>query len=181
MAKFKLPRESGTLAVLLCYFIVLGVAFYYYNLGQLSWDILLASAIAWLVFEGLDNSKRLVRAFGVGIFLMLFDFAFENAGWLAGLWQTHSIFAIGVVPIQVMGIALFGGAAWALYLPRKFNIWHSVADCIVFATFGALGEWLLIQQGLFTYNLWWNSGLAFLAYFLTWVLLHFVRYKVFKG
>ena len=76
----------------------------------------------------------------VGAFLLIFDFIFENSGWLAGLWYTTSEFHVGVVPLQVMGIALFGGAAWALYLPRKFNLWHSLLDCLIFAAFGALGD-----------------------------------------
>jgi hypothetical protein len=79
----------------------------------------------------------------VGAFLLVFDFILVNSGWLLGLWYTKSQFAVGVVPLQVMGIAFFGGTAWALYLPRKFNLWHS-ADCLVFASFGGLGERLLI-------------------------------------
>ena len=81
-----------------------------------------------------------------------------------------------------MAIAFFGGAAWALYLPKKFSLAHSIADCLVFGAFGALGEWLLIGQVLFVYQQWWTSYDAFAAYFLTWVILHFVRYRVlFKG
>jgi hypothetical protein len=95
------------------------------------------------------------------------------------LWYTTSQFHVGVVPLQVMGIAFFGGAAWALYLPRGFDLWHSLADCLVFATFGALGEHLLIGQVLFVYQQWWTSYDAFVAYFLTWVVLHYVKYGVF--
>jgi hypothetical protein len=79
-----------------------------------------------------------------------------------------------------MGIAFFGGAAWAVYQPKKFNLNHSIYDSLVFGFFGALGEWLLIGQGLFAYHLWWTSYLAFASYFLTWVILHFVRYRVFS-
>ncbi|MDE1761854.1 MAG: hypothetical protein KGH59_01315 [Candidatus Micrarchaeota archaeon] len=173
-------RESVTLALLFAYFIVLGALFYFGMPGQLSWDILLVSAIIWLGVEARGNSGRLGNALKIGLFLMVFDFIFENSGWVLGLWQTHSSFAIGVVPIEVMGIAFFGGAAWALYLPRKFRLWHSLADCTVFALFGSLGEWMLIRQGLFVYKLWWTSELAFVAYFGTWVILHFVRYRVFR-
>jgi len=111
----------------------------------------------------------------------VFDFIFENSGWLAGLWHTKSQVAIGVVPLQVMGIAFFGGTAWALYLPRRFSAWHSLLDCLDFAFFGALGEHLLIGQVLFVYEKWWTSYDAFAAYFLTWVILHYVRYGVFFG
>jgi len=163
------------------YFIFLALLFRFFNTGQLSWDILLASAIVWFGIEARKERERLANALKIGAFLLVFDFIFENTGWLMGLWQTKSAFAVGVVPIEVMGIALFGGAAWALYVPKKFKLWNSFFDSIIFAFFGALGEWLLIQQGLFVYKLWWTSLFAFIAYFLTWVILHFVRYKVVKN
>lgn len=173
-------REAVTLLTLFSYFVILALLFRFFPVGQFSWIILLASAMTWFGIEAARNKGRIVTALKIGLFLMVFDFVFENIGWLAGLWQTKSMLAIGVVPIEVMGIALFGGAAWALYLPRKFNLWHSLADCTLFGFFGALGERLLIMQGLFVYKLWWTSVLAFAAYFLTWVLLHFVRYRTIK-
>ena len=181
---YKLPvgsREFRNLIIATCYFVFLALLLYFVKLGQLSWDLLLASAILWFAIEFRDEKhrKRLPNALKIGAFLLVFDFAFENSGWLLGLWQTFSTVAVGVVPIQVMGIAFFGGAAWAGYLPKKFSFWHSLPDCVVFAFFGALGERLLIWQGLFVYKLWWTSVLAFAAYFLTWMLLHFVRYRIF--
>lgn len=173
--------EFRNLLVLLGYFIVLAIVLYSFRVGQLAWSLLLVSAAAWCGIEVAQNRGRLAKAFAIGAFLLVFDFMFENAGWLLGLWQTKSAVAIGVVPIEVMGIAFFGGAAWALYLPRKFRLDHSIADVLVFAAFGAVGEWLLIRQGLFTYSLWWNSGFAFLAYLGTWIVLHFVRYRIVKG
>ncbi len=176
--------EFRFMYILVGYFVLLALLFYFVHLGQLAWDILALSAIGWLVIEGSRNRRRLTRALEIGLFLMLFDLVAENAGWFAGLWHTVPsnlmgiVLALGVVPVQVMCIALFGGAAWALYLPRKFNKWHSLADCIVFAFFGALGERLLIGQGLFVYTLWWNSYLAFAAYLVTWAILHAVRYRV---
>lgn len=193
-----------TLGLLVSYFIFLALVLYNVHLGQWSWVLLAASAIVWFAYE-LRNVKdgygivkfasdisawlsrkkrfqfpvRVKLALAVGTFLLLFDFIFENLGWIEGLWQTFSPVHVGVVPIEVMIIAFFGGAAWALYLPQKFNKWHSLADCILFGFFGALGERMLIHQGLFVYNLWWTSVFAFAAYFATWVILHFVRYKVF--
>ena len=161
---------------------ILAVVIYSVKLGQLSWYVILASALAWFGLEARENRGRISEGMKVGGFLLVFDFIFENSGWLAHLWYTKSQAAVGVVPLQVMGIALFGGTAWALYLPRRFNIWHSFVDCLVFASFGALGERLLIGQVLFVYQLWWTSYDAFVAYFLTWVILHYVRYGVFfKG
>lgn len=164
------------------YFVVLGLVFYSVQLGQLSWYVMLVSALAWFGLEVRGGRGRLADAMKVGAFLLVFDFIIENSGWLAGLWYTKSQLAVGVVPVQVMGIAFFGGTAWALYLPKRFNLWHSVADCLVFASFGALGEALMIGQVLFVYQLWWTSLDAFAAYFLTWVILHYVRYGVlFRG
>lgn len=178
---FTSTGEFRQLALLTVYFVFLAVVLYYVKLGQLSWYVVLVSALAWFGLEANENRRRMRSAMEVGAFLLIFDFIFENSGWLAGLWYTTSEFHVGVVPLQVMGIALFGGAAWALYLPRKFNLWHSLADCLVFATFGALGERLLIGQVLFVYQQWWTSYDAFAAYFMTWVILHFVRYRVFFG
>jgi hypothetical protein len=178
---FTSTREFRKLALLTAYFLVLAVVLYSVNLGQLSWYVVLASALVWFGLEASENRGRTTSAMEIGAFLLIFDFIFENSGWLAGLWYTKSEFHVGVVPLQVMGIAFFGGTAWALYLPRKFNLWHSLADCLVFATFGALGERLLIGQVLFVYQQWWTSYDAFAAYFLTWVVLHCVRYRVFFG
>ena len=178
-AAFTGTREFRKLALLAVYFVVMAVVLYSVKLGQLSWYVILVSALAWFGLEASENRGRIGSAMKVGAFLLIFDFIFENSGWLAGLWYTKSEFHVGVVPLQVMGIALFGGAAWALYLPRKFNLWHSVVDCLVFATFGALGERLLIGQVLFVYQQWWTSLDAFGEYFLTWVILHSVRYGVF--
>ena len=171
--------ELRKLMMLTSFFVLLGAVFYFLRLGQLSWYIILASALLWFGLEANGNRGRMASALKVGAFLLVFDFIIENSGWLVGLWYTESDFAVGVVPVQVMGVALFGGAAWALYLPRTFNAWHSFADCLVFASFGALGEWLLIGQVLFVYQQWWTSLDAFAAYFLTWVVLHYVRYGVF--
>jgi hypothetical protein len=176
---FTSTREFRKLALLTVYFFVLAAVLYSVKLGQLSWYVILASALVWFGLEASENRGRMTSAMEVGAFLLIFDFIFENSGWLAGLWYTKSEFHVGVVPLQVMGIAFFGGAAWALYLPRKFNLWHSAVDCVVFATFGALGEHLLIGQVLFVYQQWWTSYDAFAAYFLTWVILHYVRYGVF--
>ncbi len=172
-------EEFRTLVLLSAFFTAVALLLYFVPLGQISWDILATSAIAWFVIKANDNQKRLWNALKIGAFLLIFDFVLENAGWFLGLWHPISTLAVGAVPIQVMSIALFGGAGWALYLPRKFNRWHTLADSFVFALFGALGEWLLIRQGVFTYMLWWTSTLAFVSYFATWLILHFLRYRAF--
>ncbi len=174
---FARTREFRKLAVLTGYFVFLGVLLYYVRLGQLSWYIILLSALVWFALEARESRGRITEGMKVGTFLLVFDFVFENSGWLAHLWYTKSQAAIGVVPLQVMGIAFFGGTAWALYLPKRFSLAHSVLDCLLFAFFGALGERLLIGQVLFVYQQWWTSYDAFVAYLLTWMVLHFVRYR----
>ena len=108
---------------------------------------------------------------------MGFDFIVENSGWLLGYWHTqNAIIAIGIVPIAVMIVCLIGGAAWALYLPRKFSPIFSLADILFFAVWGAIGERVLMGQGLMVYTQGWTSYHAFVAYLLTWLVLHFVAY-----
>lgn len=172
-------KPTRRLALLTAYFVIIGALLYSVDVGQLSWYLILGSSLVWFAIEARENRGRILEGMKIGAFLLVFDFVFENSGWLAGLWYTKSQVAVGVVPLQVMGIAFFGGTAWALYLPRRFSLSHSIADSLVFAFFGALGEWLLIGQVLFVYQQWWTSYDAFVAYFLTWVILHFVRYRVF--
>jgi len=177
--------SSVKLFALVTFFSFSAILLYYQLIPQ---KLILAglamAAIIWFAVEGFTNRKHveyIKRACYVGVFLLAFDFVFENAGWLAGLWATHnSIIAIGVVPLEVMLICLFGGAAWAMYLPRHYNRIMTLIDILTFATFGALGEYLLGINGLMTYFGWWNSGWAFLAYAMTWIILHLVRYAVFN-
>lgn len=173
-------KELSVLIPLLVYFVFLGLLFYYANVGQWAWNILVVSALGWFIIEARGNSKKLGNAMKVGAFLLIFDFIIENLGWISGLWHTISAWHVGTVPLQVMGIAFFGGTAWAIHMPKKFNMKTVALNCLVFGFFGALGEWLLIKQGLFVYTLWWTSIWAFVAYFLTWVILIFVRYRIFK-
>ena len=147
------------------------------------WTLVLC-AVGWLLIEMYvwkGSPEKIKQAFMVGMFLLVFDFIVENSGWIFGLWETHnSLFAIGIVPIEVMLICLIGGAAWALYLPRKFSVVHSTMDIMVFAFFGALGEHLMRQAGLMSYYQWWSFVWAVMAYALTWMVLHFVRYSWIK-
>lgn len=152
--------------------------------AQATYLTLATIAAIWCMAELRLNRKDIGavrRAALVGIFLMALDFAFQNSGWLLGLWQTHgSVLAIGVVPVEIMLICLIGGTAWALYLPRSYDRLQTLMDILVFATYGTLGEYMLRLIGLMEYYQWWNAGWAFLAYALVWVLLHFVKYRVVK-
>jgi len=193
-------RERFKLLKLLGLFVILGIFLakilpIYVNSGQLPiwipWIILGTCAIGWFVIElyiEKPDLKRLKRALYVGIFLLVYDFAFENSGTLLGLWySSNSLIPVCVpvestyvacVPIEVMMVTLFGGAAWALYIPRKFKLTYSILDILLISTFGALGEFILIQYGLMHYLLWWTSLHAFISYMGTWIILHFVNYKI---
>jgi hypothetical protein len=158
------------------------------------WIILSMCAVGWFALELYVEKPavlRLKRAFIVAIFLVVYDFAFENSGSLLGLWySSHSLIPVCVplasvypacVPIEVMILTLFGGAAWALYIPQEFNPTYSILDILLIAVFGTLGEFVLIQYGLMHYLNWWTSFHAFVSYTGTWIILHGVNYKLAVG
>ncbi|MBN1454906.1 MAG: hypothetical protein JW945_01445 [Methanomicrobia archaeon] len=155
------------------------------------WFVLSAGAIVWFVIELFvekPTGTRLKKALVVAIFLVVFDFIFENSGTIFNLWySSNSLVPVcmpiesihpACVPIEVMLVILFGGAAWALYVPQDFKLTYSVLDLLLIATFGAIGEYILIQFGLMHYLQWWTSLYAFLSYVATWILLHLVKYRI---
>jgi hypothetical protein len=157
------------------------------------WVLLSACAMGWFAVEFYlerPDLKRLRRVFSVATFLVVFDFAFENSGTLLNLWySSDSIIPVCVplkstypacVPIEIIVLILFGGAAWAIYIPQKFKLTYSILDILLIATFGAFGEFLLIQYGLMHYLQWWTSMHAFVSYMGTWVILHVVNYRIFR-
>lgn len=172
---------------LIIFFIILGV-FFWYSLPLLPnfsfWSILFFLALVWFLIEikiNWKDKKEIKKALMMGLFLMIFDFIFENSGFYLGLWKSsYSLFFVLSVPIEIMGVTLFGGTAWALYLPRKFNKIYTISDILVFSIFGALGEFILIRNGIMTYLGGWTSLYAFFSYMLTWIILHTLRYKVLK-
>jgi len=145
--------------------------------------ILVISAFLWLVYEVRKNKpKSLAKPFFLGIFLMLFDWFVETYGLFLGQWQTaHSLFFVGyAVPAEIMMLCLFGGAAWALHFPKKFSWKYVFGDTLIFAFFGTLGEWLMIQNGLMIYMSGWTSLHAFIGYFITWIIMSLAWYKAIK-
>lgn len=155
------------------------------------WLVLSAGAVVWFAVElyvEKPAGTRLKKALAVAIFLVLFDFAFENSGTVFNLWySSNSLVPVcmpvestypACVPIEVMMVILFGGAAWGLYVPQEFKLTYSVLDVLLIASFGAIGEYILIQFGLMHYLQWWTSVHAFLSYAGTWIILHLVRYRI---
>jgi uncharacterized membrane protein YhhN len=81
---FTSTREFRKLVFLTVYFVLLAFVLYTAPLGQLSWYVVLVSAIAWFALEARENRGRLSSAMKVGAFLLVFDFIFENSGWRGG-------------------------------------------------------------------------------------------------
>lgn len=149
------------------------------NGGYLLYLILVLFGILALAYQ--YNKKKNVprQAIILGLFLVVFDFMFENSGGILGYWNTYgSAFFVGAVPIEIMILIMLGGTAWAMHLPKKFDRFFLLAESAVFGFYGALGEYLLILNGLMVYRDGWTSVYAFFSYFFTWVVLFLVWYKV---
>ena len=169
-------QHLAKIGMLLVYFSILAALFYYFTPGYVIFPILVASAVIWYAVEYKKNEMDLPllkAAFFMGLFLMLFDFAVENLGGYLNLWQVKvTAMHVGYVPIEIMLLCLIGGAAWALAQPRKFGKVNALADTLLFTAFGALGEFVLIRNGIMYYYPPWASVLAVAGYFITWLLLH---------
>jgi len=154
------------------------------NVGFLTYATLLVLAILWLGYEVAQPQKRkiLKQALLLGLFLMAFDFVVENAGFFAGQWTSpQSIFLVIAVPIEIIALTIIGGTAWALHLPEKFDRTYAAIEVIIFGTFGALGEYLLMLNGMMVYTGGWTSIHAFFGYVITWIILFWVWYKIIRG
>ncbi|MBI4021467.1 MAG: hypothetical protein HY369_04430 [Candidatus Aenigmarchaeota archaeon] len=148
--------------------------------GLLTYGTLVVLAAVWLLYELAQPKKRpLVRdAFLLGLFLMVFDFVVENLGFFAGLWTSpQSLVSVISVPIEIMVLTLVGGTAWALHLPLKLDTSYLAIESLIFGAFGALGEYLLILNGMMIYTNGWTSFHAFVGYVVTWIILFGVWYK----
>jgi hypothetical protein len=153
------------------------------NWGNILYWVLVASAAAWLVYEWNKHRKfNMVRAFSLGLFLMLFDWFVETYGLFLGQWQTaHSLYFVGyAVPIEIMLVCLIGGAAWAMHFPKKFDWTYILGDTAIFAFFGTVGEYLMIQNGSMIYMGGWTSLHAFIGYAITWIIMSLAWYRVLK-
>jgi len=114
---------------------------------------------------------------------MVFDFVFENLGvynTFLGQWRSfHSLFFVLNVPIEIIFVTILGGTAWALYIPKKFNIFYSLGDILLFSTYGMVGEYILNSHGVMEYRGGWIPN-EFIGYMITWIILHILAYKIVK-
>jgi len=180
------------------YDFVLEFAIFFFGLGiflvpssvPFNWWIIPSVSILLFLFERRKNTRKNLRiALIIGVFLMSFDFVFENVGTLLfEYWGTSgsSLFVLAV-PIEVMLTCFFGGAAWALYVlsvhaslvlrfkdnfNRSLRLPLILLDLAFFGAGGAVAEWSLIQRGFMYYANGWGTPHAFVAYFATWSMLH---------
>jgi len=148
------------------------------------WYILLVPAIVWFATELKVNWKdksRIVNAIIIGILLVIFNLIINYRGLVKGIYNIsseYSLFFISGNPIELLLISLFGGIAWFLHLPKKFNLLYSIADIAMLSLFGGIAElFLLTQYGLMTYIIVAFPD-PFFTYALVWSILHFVYYKM---
>jgi len=150
------------------------------------WLIILLLSTVWFFIEiklNWENKTRIKKALYIGLFLMVFDFVFENLGvynTFLGQWRSfHSLFFVLNVPIEIIFVTILGGTAWALYIPKKFNIFYSLGDILLFSTYGMVGEYILNSHGVMEYRGGWIPN-EFIGYMITWIILHILAYKIVK-
>ena len=174
--------QIKALAVKFFTFSLIGVFFWLLtpNVGLYTYATLVSLALIWFIYETTRPEKKPVikQALLLGLFLMLFDFVVENAGFFTGLWTSpRSIFSVLSVPIEIMVLTFVGGSAWAMHLPIKPNLIFMVFETLIIAFFGALGEYLLILNNMMVYTNGWTSVHAFFGYAITWIILFSIWYK----
>ena len=178
-------REIKALIIKIVVFSLVGAWFLFLtpNAGLLTYATLLALASAWFVYETLKQKKSHLIKYAVllGLFLMVFDFIVENLGFFSGLWTSpNSIYSVISVPIEIIFLTFIGGYSWSMHLPPKFDSVYMIFESLIFGFFGALGEYLLILNGMMVYTNGWTSFHAFAGYFITWLILFFMWYKVIR-
>ncbi|MBN2095231.1 MAG: hypothetical protein JW727_04230 [Candidatus Aenigmarchaeota archaeon] len=147
--------------------------------GYVTYTTLLVIATLWLIYELMQPEKRriLKPALTLGFFLMALDFILQNLGFYAGLWSSpNSVFTVLAVPIEIMALALIGGSAWALHLPDRPDHEYISIEIMIFSVFGAIGEHLLILNGMMAYSGAWTAVHAFFGYVIVWMVLFQVWY-----
>jgi len=177
------------------FFFGLGVFFVPSSMPFNWWIIPSVSFLLFLFEYRKATKKNLKVALFIGVFLMVFDFVFENVGTLVfGYWGTFgsSLFVLAV-PIEVMLTCFFGGTSWALYVLSAHNLFVTnhqslsskslrfyliLLDLFFFGAGGAAAEWCLVQRGVMYYALGWTTPYAFVAYFATWTMLHTLLNKL---
>lgn len=176
-------REIKALVIKTIVFSLVGAFFWLLtpNAGLFTYATLLTLTLIWFIYETIKKKKAHMIKYAVllGLFLMIFDFIVENLGFFSGLWTSpHSVFSVISVPIEIIFLTFLGGYSWGMHLPPKFHKIYAISESLIFGFFGALGEYLLIMNGMMVYTNGWTSFHAFLGYFGTWLILFYVWYDV---
>ena len=174
-------REIKALVIKTILFSIIGVLFWILtpNAGLFLYGILVFTSFLWFVYETRKEKKISMIKYAIllGLFLMIFDFIVENLGFFARYWTSpNSIFPVIAVPIEIMILTFIGGYSWAMHLPLKFDKVYMFFEVLIFGFFGALGEYLLMLNGMMIYMGGWTSFHAFLGYTITWIILFAVWY-----
>jgi hypothetical protein len=156
-------------------------AFFLYNLN---WKVVMISGILLGVFSAIIfqvQTHLFIPALICGVFIMVFDWVFENLGAKSGYWYSkESAFFVKAVPIEVMISAVSGGFGWILLMPESFDISYTLLVSLIISIGGALGENTLQKAGKMKYGNGWTWLHAFVAYFLVWLFISLVWYFVIK-
>jgi hypothetical protein len=150
------------------------------------WLILLGAAFLWFMVElrfNWTDKERIKRALIIGILLVVFNLVINYSGLIRGLYvisSRHSLFYILANPAELLLLSLFGGTAWFLHLPKKFNLLYSVSDVVMLSSFGTITELLILtKSGLMRYMKVAFPD-PFLTYAIVWSIAHLIFYKVLK-
>lgn len=149
--------------------------------------MLVAIAVIWTlatIFK--PDAKRVRTLLMMGFFLAVFDWVFETAGLFAGYWHSSgSIFPVGpsmfYPPLEVFVIALCAGAAMDLLFPKKFDWRTALPFTMLVACVGTFIEAMLISSGNLIYLAGWTSLHAFIAYWITFLVFHWVDVELFNA
>ena len=178
-------EEIKKLIVKTIVFLIIGLFFWFLtpNAGLITYATLITLALLWLIYEIVKKKEKPIikQALLLGLFLMVFDFIVENIGFFAGFWTSpQSIFPVISVPIEIMILTLIGGSAWSMHLPLKPSKLFMAFEVLIFAFFGALGEYLFILNNMMIYKDGWMSIHAFISYLVTWIILFAVWYRIIR-
>ncbi len=147
--------------------------------GMTLWIFLLIAAISiWAIAYYLvrPNKETKRRAVALGLFLLIFDYIFENIGYQLGLWEASgSIYRLLAPPIEVMVVAFLSGYTYSLIFPKKFDWNIGLSSSLLIAVVGTAFEAILVGQNLLTYTGGWTSYHALISYFVTFLMLHKVN------
>jgi hypothetical protein len=125
------------------------------------------------------DAKMRTRMLRLGLFLALFDFVVETAGALAGLWvSSSSTMMLGFVPIEVLGIAICAGSAYAMLFPKKCDCALTITGSFLIAAVGVCIEGMLMGFNVLNYLGPWTAFHALLAYWATFWMLNWVNSKL---